>query len=218
MHEPDSGSKTSPLLLLLILGGLSLASVIVTFMNDEIPGVTPEERDVTSTSVLEEVQQDLRQALVAVEPRSLLCQDTQTILEQLEMGQGRQVVKQDSHWLEHKRQLPQTERDAWSRCLAADPKSQDIRRRLCFHVKTSQADKSFWDTELALVELTIEWHRPPIKRPQSCQEWLAQPHPEPELVVYYSVYGGMKKSKGWNFRRMTGGLRLPPRWQQARAP
>jgi hypothetical protein len=218
MHEPDSGSKTSPLLWLLMLSGLSLASVIVTFTNDEIPGVTPEERDVASTSTLEEVQQELRKALLSIEPRSLFCQDSASIIERLNFGSDRKAISPSPQWIEQRRQLPQAERDAWSRCVAAEMRTQDIRRKLCFHVTRSSQKSKIWDADLNLIELTLEWHQPQIKRPVSCQEWQAAGVSEPELLVYYSVYSGMRKGESWDFRRLTGGLRLLPRWQQARAP
>ena len=213
MPSFDSLAKASPFIVLSLLGGLSLASIILTFNSEDLPGVGPRERATPALDEVQQFQQDLRQAFAALPSLDGLCTDPELTLQKLDFGLNRQLILRDERWETDRGFFPQSERDAWVRCQNQD--GDDHRRKLCFHF-ASQATKKrhVWDSPINIVELNLEWFGPNGKIPEKCED-LVQSASVKEVAVYYSLYwseGKVNKGKEqWAFQRLTGGLRFMPR-------
>ncbi len=215
MNTSPGPSKISPWLYLGGLGCLSLASIFFTYENDGLPGVVSSDRTPVSSSILKQTQEDLRKALGQVSDWGRLCREPYSIFGRLSFDGGRSLSpfsRGDYHW-----DLPQRERDAWSRCQPSPQVSTGLRQHLCFHMKGPEEGDLVWSSSLNLLELNVELYKKGNKVALRCQDIESGSIPD-ELVVYYSAYWAKeKKGKHWQFERLAGGLRLPIQWQVQQA-
>ncbi len=215
MSSSEGPSKVSPWIYLGALGCLSVASIFFTCQNESLPTVVSSDRRPISSGQLKSFQDQLRGAFEKVPDWSSFCRDPATLMSSLRLEKGftlSPLSRLDSRW-----QIPQRERDAWSRCQVSASIQQDFRKHFCFQMKASTAQETLWNSPLNLVEMSIELYRPGQKSALLCSEIEAGAKPE-ELVVYYTAYWSHEKQgKFWHFERLTGGLRQPIRWQQTQA-
>ncbi len=208
-------SKLSPWIYLGALGSLSLASIFFTYENESLPGVVTPDRTPVSSSVLRQIQEDLQESLKGVSDWSQYCQEPQTLLGQLSFAEGHKLVAFTKG--EHLWELPQRERDAWSRCQPSPSISEGFRQHYCFHFSGGKEGNLPWSSRLNLLEMNFELHKRGSKSPLRCSDIAAGKIPE-ELVVYYSAYWSeRKKGKIWQFERLAGGFRFPVQWQARQA-
>lgn len=202
----------SPLILLSLLGGLSIASIVYTFNSQDLPVGIPRERKIPNKDEVRHFQQGLQKAFSGLPSLAGLCHDPKATLLALNFGPGRQIVLDDPRWVEKRSFLPQNERDAWTRCQASS--ANEPRRRLCFHIASQKASQRASDSTINIVEMSLEWYGSDKKKPVECEAALSAGNLE-EVALYYSFYWSDAKpiqgKEKWAFERMTGGLRLDPR-------
>lgn len=209
MGSPDSAAKTSPWVLMTLLGGLSLAFIFLIRRGDELPLplVLVSKRQLQNEDEFQRFRNDIQSAFQGIAAWEQLCEDPSGVLSSLSLGGQRRLESSSSAWEAARPHLPSSERDASFRCRSAQFQADDLRSKFCFHLASDAPGEA---PELSLLELNLEWYETGQRRPLSCTEALMKGS-ELELAVYYSYYRAIDRSGDeWAFARLAGGVRLAP--------
>ena len=192
---------------------LSLASILFTWHNDDLPVIGPDERHILSDKELDGLRQSFNSSLLSSGDWRLWCSDPLAAKEQLRFPHFQSVSPQQV-LREPRRDWPQTVQDAVLRCHNSN--SAEASRLLsCLHLTPLPGTRA---DGLFLLELSVELRSAGRKTLLTCQEALAG-HQSIELDFFYSYYWTEPQSQGLlHFQHLTGGTRILPALAQASRP